>query len=1097
MCRQSIRLLWTTCTLSLGMAAPAAIASPLALSQSPPASVKEPPPNVILTIDDSRSLGNAGLQALKDALKDTFTEANVPDASIRLAWHSLNRCRVLPLANTTDAACGAYNGMRMLTAAHRKYFIDWVEKELYFEATGPSSTPSHLATQRVADYFKSRAHYNPWRNDPGDPANTAELSCRKSFHVFMTDGAWNYTGQTSVDGNGINMDANADGTSKRLPDGVDYDAADTNTNTRLYRDPWGSPKLSTFADLAFHLWSTDLRPDLTDNVRFRQNATRSESLGGQTLLPYWNPRNNPATWQHLVTYTIGFTEAATKWKGDPAWSGDMYSGAGIDSLMGGKTTWASPLCGPASNDPCAFDEAQDRRSQELWHAALNGRGRYVPTQTAADLSNAFRSILQTIQSESLGGAVSIAASARRLRKDGLIYLASFKTEPWSGDLTATRITAGNVDVDASPSWSAAALLDAATPASRLILTATGSRNEEFLWPYLTAVQKAALQGPSGTEAQGQARLDYLRGDRSQEASQSGGTLRTRSSLLGTFVNSNIWVTSSSPVYPVEYPGHAAFRQWVRTASKGSPRTPVVFVGSNDGMLHGFDGTTGAERLAYVPQGVYPQLLAYTDPSFTHRYMVDGSPFSGDVDVSQSALPPGGTPQWRTLLVSPLGAGGRGFAVLDITSTEPSDLRRGSTVVVDRSFDSAATTASFSGFEDVGHITASPTTDIANPIRADQFVRLNDGRWAVLLGNGVNSIQERPVLLIQYLDGARELTRLVASSKKNAGNGLGAPRPIDVDGNGTTDVVYAGDLQGQMWKFDLTSTDPQRWGVAVWNSSNVCNGATSTCEPLVTVRSAQNQVQSIQVAPLWVSHPMGGLVLNFGTGRLLEDKDRKDTTPQTLYGIWDSSSYRRTTQGVTATHGPNVTSVKARSSLVQQTFTGSVTRTAASFDPRSFTTSSRNPVGYSTTVASAPRGWFIDLPAPGERLLAHPQLQDGRMVRFETQIPPQTPEEGLCSTSIRSEEGYTLVLNGVTGHPGQQPVFATPDSTINLVDASRVKFGNGDSIQIETGDAIYLKSSSVDGQTDMVGDINSQFYRYNLQLLRQKASRRTVDWRVLP
>lgn len=1084
----------TCALLALGAGALPVSAAPLVLSQSPPASVKEPPPNVVLTIDDSISLGTAGLAAVKDALNNTFkTTGSVPDGSIRLAWQTLNNCTRLPLGATADSACGAYNGMRPLDATHRKNFLDWVKNDLTtVTASGTSNTPSHRAVQRVEKYFTSRADYNPWRNNPADTSNKEELPCRKSFHVFMTDGAWNYSGST--DGDGINMEANADGTSKRLPDGVRYDVSPSNTDTRLYRDPWGSSRLSTFADLAFHLWSTDLRPDLTDNVRFRQNVTAPETIGTTSLPPYWNPKNNPATWQHLVTYTIGFTADATQWTGNPVWKGAMYSGVGIDGLTSGTTTWQSPLCGTSQNDPCGFDAAKDRRSQELWHAALNGRGKYIPSNSATDLSNAFKDIIDSIQAEALYGAVSIAANSRRLRQDNLIYLASFKTEPWAGDVTSSDLFATTEQIENSPNWSAARLLDAMTPANRLILTYNGSQTREFLWDNLTTAQQDALRGSGGTDAQGQERLDYLRGDRSKEVSQSGGTLRNRGTRLGTVVNSNLWVNSFSPIYPVEYPGHAEFRNRVRNMNgPGASRVPMLYVGSNDGMLHGFSARDGAERLAYVPMGVYPKLQGYTATTYTHQYMVDGSPFTGDVDVSQSGTGNGATPLWKTMLVAPLGAGGRGFAVIDTTSTAASDLKLATSVQVDRSFGSAATTADYAGFEDVGHITAYPATDIANPVRADQFVKLNNGRWAVLLGNGVNSINERPVLLIQYLDGSRELSYLIATPAKSGGNGLGAPRPVDVDGNGTIDVVYAGDLQGQLWKFDLTSTDPLKWGMASWNSGSVCNGAVAACQPLMAARSSNNKAQPILVAPTWVLHPMGGLVLNFGTGQLLEDRDRKDNTSQSLYGVWDSSRYTRTTKGVTVVNGPNIPASSTRSSLVQQTFTDAVAITADSTDLRAFTYSSRNPVAYSTTLATAPRGWYIDLPVVGERLLSHPQLQEGRMVRFETQVPPSSPEEGLCYASIRSDQGYTMVLSGITGQPGTQPAFISADPTRQLVYASRVSFGNGESVSLQTntGQTLYSTQSE-----NAVKDGATTGNRQTLDLRRLTALPRTMDWRAL-
>lgn len=230
--------------------------------------------------------------------------------------------------------------------------------------------------------------------------------------------------------------------------------------------------------------------------------------------------------------------------------------------------------------------------------------------------------------------------------------------------------------------------------------------------------------------------------------------------------------------------------------------------------------------------------------------------------------------------------------------------------------------------------------------------------------------------------------------------------------------------------------------------------------------------------------------------------RGATSPatQTIYGVWDSSRYTRTAQGVTALHGPNIAAGAARSSLVQQSFTGPVTKTADSFDMRSFVNSSRISVAYSTTLATAPRGWYIDLPVSGERLLSHPQLLDGLLMRFETQIPPTSPEEGLCSASIRSELGYVMVLNGITGNAPRNAVFYSPDSTLDLANASRVQFGNGESLQVESGRQLYLISTDV-GRGGGTGGGGGNSEKYippgELQLERQAATPRTVDWRILP
>ena len=1088
---RSIRIATLPLALSGFMATPG-LAAPLLLTQTPQATVKEPPPNVVMTIDDSLSLGEPGISAIRSALKATFTEELIPDGSIRLAWQSLNRCKRLPLGVNTDSGCGAYNGMRLIDRTHRTNLTNWIDN---LTLPNPSNTPSHLAMKRVLDYFSSKSNYNPWRNNPQTPGDTSELSCRKSFHVFMTDGSWNSVYASFKDGDGVVMGGgNADGVSRDLPDSVRYDAA--SAQTRFYRDTRGIPAISTFSDLAFHMWATDLRTDLANDVKFRQKVSTNEMYGTTAITPYWNPKNNPASWQHIVTYTIGFKGAAEKWTGDIQWAGGMYTGDGINKLAQGNYTWTSPLCGTNLNSICTVDQGvkdagvNNRRKQELWHAAMNGRGVFFPAPDDSALTAAFQSILADIRAEGIGGVVSVGASTRVLRQDGLLYLVSFRPEPWSGDVNAFGLRASDTSLSATTSWSAAARLDLSTlnVSTRLIKTHNETGGADFAWASISPAQRSLIRG-AGTEAQGMSKLSYLRGDRSNEQTQAGGTLRTRGSRLGTIVNSNLWVQAESPLYPVEFNGHAAYRKLIRDQN----RTPMLMVGANDGMLHVFNGKTGDEILAYVPLGVYSRLDGFTDPRYVHRYLVDGSPFAGDVDVSSSALSSGVEPNWKTYAVAPLGAGGRGYAVLDITSASTAALQLNSTVVLDNSSASSQTSQTINDADDIGHMVSPPAADPIDPRRADQFVKLNNGRWAVLLGNGVNSVLERASLLVQYLDGGRELLVIPAQSGDKLGNGLAAPRPLDVDGNGTADVVYAGDLLGNFWKFDLTRADPARWGVADWGGSTVCQpGGGTTCQPLMTAVDAIGKTQSITVAPMWVPHPLGGVVLSFGTGRLLEETDRTNKSVQTLYGVWDSTRYSRSGGIVTASNGPLVASGTLRSKLVQQTITGQVARTGGTTDFRNFFMTSRNAVLYTTNTATSPRGWYIDLPPTGERLLSNPTLGSGTLVRFNTRVPAESQTEGTCSTTPRPELGFLNIVSGLTGAPSVEPVFHSADPTLDLSNASRVQFGAGESVGIETG-----RRTVVFDLTSAGASPSDQTRTSPLELNRFTYVPRRIDWRILP
>ena len=674
----------------LGFSTPATVvAAPLSLAQSPPGTAREPAPNIIVSVDDSGSMGAAGMTTLRAALTATFgVTANLADDRIRLGWQAMNTC---PQLGATSAACGGFNGVRSFGGTHRANFDAWARG-----LTQGGGTPSHLMLDNAGQYLSATIGTNinsPWAASPGTALNPV-LSCRKNYHIFMTDGGWNSgtsnTGQhvdTSATNNGpriVRGGGNADGTSKTMGDGTTaYSTGDA--QTRLYQDNWGgattdsggnATTLSTLSDLAFHYWSTDLQPTLTNNVRPVMDVTATAVVTPTTgagasvsLQPFWNPRNNPATWQNMVNYTIGFNTAAT-WTGSPTWGGSTFAGD-LPNLITGAANWPTPLCGAANagtgNRPCdagvgyasaGAAPVVDARRIELWHAALNSRGRFVPAPDAAALVTAFQSILDDILNQTANPLVSIASSSTRLRADGFVYIAGFNSERWSGQLGAYTITAGTNAVAPTPTWTATASMDAAgfSFSNRLVLTSVdGTSGTSFEWANLPGTIRTQLRG-GDTAAVGRDRVDFVRGDRSLE----GTTMRQRSSRLGDIVNSNIWQTAKPLRMSFEHAGHLAFRNLL------SERPSILYVGANDGMLHAFRASDGQELMAYVPLGVYDKLRSYTLPSYAHEYFVDGHPFTGDADVSGSGTGNGATPDWKTMLVSGLGAGGRGYFVLDVT-----------------------------------------------------------------------------------------------------------------------------------------------------------------------------------------------------------------------------------------------------------------------------------------------------------------------------------------------------------------------------------------------------------------------------------------------
>lgn len=984
-------------------------AGPLTLSQTPPgASAREPAPNIIVSVDDSGSMGSSGMTTLKAALTATFSATNIPDGRVRLAWHSMNTCRQLP---SNSGACGNGNGMQSLEGTHRTNFLNWARSSLPATPPGTNLTPSHDMMQRAGEYLRTTGTDSPWRNTPGNSADTTELTCRKSFNIFMTDGAWNTLNQSPFpDGSAITVGGgNADGIAKTLPDGTVYST--TNPQTALYRDTWGNPGLSTLSDVAFHYWATDLQPAIANEVRPTIRQTGTETVGSTTLDQYWNPKNNPAKWQHMVTYSIGFKPSAINWTGDPVWSNDMFGGAGYTSLVNGSVSWVSPMCpGNVGCNPTTQWLSRDAfRPSELWHMALNSRGRFIPAPTATALVDGFKTILDDILSITTQSLTSIAASTSRLRANGVAFVAGFDSDKWSGQLGAFSINPDTAAVASSPTWNATTLLDTTTfsVSSRVVLTHNGSNGTGFQWARLSTAQQNAIKGADTTTV-GQQRLGYLRGDRTQEIS-SGGIFRNRASRLGDIVNSSIWFVGRPERGAFEYPDHSAFR------NDNAGRTGMLFVGANDGMLHGFNATTGAELVAYVPAGVYANLRDLSTASYIHRFFVDGQPFTGDANVTGTAS------GWRTILVSGLGAGGKGYFALDVTNpanfVDPGATPSG-VVLLDNTTSVDA---------DVGHMFSPPALDSLTGTRSEQIVKLNNNRWAIVMGNGYNSANERPVLLIQYLDGARELLKIVANATTGQSNGLSTARLIDINGDGKMDVAYAGDLKGNLWKFNLSAASSASWSVGF---SGV---------PLYVAKDGGNNLQPITTAPTWMANPVGGIQLAFGTGQNLTDSDRTNTGTQTLYSIYDSSTYAVSVTGViTVTDSSAITG--GRTSLVMQTQTSTITA-----DGNEFFNTSENPVVY--TGAGAKRGWYLDLAFSKERVLSNPQPFSGQKVIFFSQAPAAGASGETCDLSSIAPDNFITVLNMFSGQPAQTPVFAVTDATVNMNNATRTRFGSGDNISL--------------------------------------------------
>ena len=924
----------------------------------------------------------------------------------RMAWQSLNTCNAsfvttsaTPTRNCTGVGGNVNSLMRLYDTAHKANFYKWL-----FRLPANGGTPLRAAMQRAGEYYRTSTAVNlrntPYAQDPQVTTGT-EVACRPNAHILMTDGVWNES-----DGNfcsGANC-GNTDRTARKLPDGTDYSI--TSTLTPIYRDA----SSNTLSDVAFYYWATDLRPTL-DNLLPPFIADRTGSADQQ----YWNPKNDPATWQHMVNFTVGLGLKGTLVAPNPAWDLNTYGpGGGYPNLLSGAATW-----------PAASSNASPGNVYDLWHAAINSRGQAFNAENPAELVDALEGALRRIESQK-SAAASLATNSTRIATETLLYQARFNSGDWSGEFTAFRVNSDGSK--GAIAWDATAPGKIPAHGSRSIYSWSGSAGINFTRSDLDG---AGLWSPIGDDEL----LAYLRGDTSREVA-NGGSFRNRGSRLGDIVNSDpVFVGAENYGYTTLPEGAVAgatpYDSYVSTKNS---RRKMVYVGANDGMLHAFDALTGEERFAYVPQAVIPNLKELKETDYSHRFYVDGSPIAIDAFLGSS---------WRTVLVGSTGAGGKSMFALDVTDPDAFGTSK-----ILWEINSATPFRS-------GDVTDPRyDQDLGFTLGQAQVFKLNNGEWAAIFGNGYRSNNERAVLYVVKLsDGTlmRKIDTGVGNSTSK--NGLGTPTLYDANGDDVADYAYAADMLGNVWKFDLTSTSAASWSIAFSASSGFPNGS-----PLFQARNAAGQIEPIQGRLELARPPSGvsGVLVLFGTGRFLSTADKGDTTGQSFYGILDNGTR------VTATD---------RSTLQAQTISTasySYTTIGADLVETTVTTTIRNVSQNAINWAGGRRGWYMDLPDPGERVIGMPVVRGGRVL-FTTQVPSDDP----CRFG---GSGWLMQVDAATGKQQTTPVFdINRDKEINSLDpnASGIRITVGLAKQVLTLEGSPYGQALVSGTT---GEIQSERIR---------------------
>lgn len=920
-------------------------------------------------------------------------------ATIRLTWQTLNSCTTL-----NSSGCGT-NYFRKFSDQHRGNFFTWLTGVGFNQGTS-----LRAAMGRAGEFLTGS---DAWAYEPnpftsgggkGTTVQTPTYACRPSYQIMMTDGMWN------GDDGSPSQTFKPDHSNTTLPDRKTYSK----------QAPFNDATQNTLADLAFHYWATDANTNLKNDVKPLLVAPNTSDATAE----YWDPRNDPATWQHLVNYTIGLGLTSALDKPGIPWSGDTYGGAGYTALKNG-TSWPAASDGSANN---VYD---------LWHTAINSRGEFFSADSPDKIVEAFRTIINRISNRTASAsAPGVTASIVEDTITREVYETQFNSENWSGNLIKYSIDSNGARTQ---SWDLSTTLNGnASRTIKMFSASNASKLQDFTWSNLTAAQQALLNRDFDTtnstaDTKGADRLAYVRGDQSNEGSASG-QFRERSSIMGDIVNSSP-VLVGTPKYLAYLADaidggsntdgsskYAAFREANNADGANPSRRPMVYVGANDGMLHGFDTRTGAEVFAYVPTAVIENLYKLPAKKYkggAHQFYVDGTPTVSDVYYSGA---------WHTVLVGTLRAGGRSMFALDITN--PNAV----TLLWEKSFDSG------DAYVNMGYSFPQPT-----------IARLHTGKWAVVTGNGYGNQAgtgaDKASLMILDIQTGEMVKELVVTGDATKANGLSTVKLADNNSDGVADYAYAGDLQGNLWRFDLfpssvhgtTSGDPFRRGTGgiTDSASNADDFVVSYGgRPLYTAqdsRSSGATAQTIMAPPSLVRHPttLGYLVI-FGTGKYFETTDGNvdSTRAQSIYGIWD-----RKTKGQ-STSAPS--SALDRSNLVTQTITEEAATNPFGNNPnvQGIRTISQNTIQWYATGATDNSdssvnkwGWVLDLKIAGSSTLSGEMMINPMATRGTTLlVNTLTPNADPCKEGVDS---WVYGLDPTTGGRTRYSVFdMNNDKTID-------------------------------------------------------------------
>lgn len=597
---------------------------------------------------------------------------------------------------------------------------------------------------------------------------------------------------------------------------------------------------------------------------------------------------NPAFWQNMTTFgvSLGLTGTITA---DTAFS--TKEGTDLD--------WKDPQI----NNKHKLDD--------LLHAALNSRGSFFNANDATDFASKLANALEQI-TKGTGSASNLGGVSTSSQTGAKVFQGRYQSEDWAGDLWTY-----DADNGMQVSWKASEGIP--SHEHRKITYFKGNTLSKFDKDNVTHTELAL----SSAEVINHTKIiDYLRGDQTYELGKKDGIFRVRSSLLGDIAHSAPLYVGAAERKNYHRNGWKESASYLSFIEANKSRKGVVYVGANDGMLHAFSDDAnlgngaGKELFAYVPKAVLPRLKHLASPNYQHQYYVDGVLTGGDAFIGS---------KWKTLVIGTLGRGAAGStnSIFALDATDP-----------------AAITP----------LWEAPYTELGQNTGKVLIARSIDETWIGIVGYGYNNSTNNGGILVFNLATGAEIKKIALPSSTAAPNGFGQLESWDIDMDGNVDYVYAGDYLGNIWKFDLSSTQTNKWSVA--NNGN----------PIFTA-AINGEAQPITAGISISREPSTGKTwIMFGTGSYLSSGDKTSTSKQSIYGVIDETDGLKTSITLT------------RNNLVERTY-------QEAGDYRS--------LEYSSELDSAKKGWYIDLGTGGERVVLPPLMIDSVLV-INTLQPDSDP-----------------------------------------------------------------------------------------------------------